>query len=124
MSMEFQDQSAIYQQIANFGIDQVLERSWQVGERIPSVRQLAAEVGVNPNTVMHAYRYLEDKGIIYNQRGRGFFVGESGLDEATALRRQDFIERTLPKLVSDLELLAISPTELVDIINNYQKNTA
>ncbi|MCX8210992.1 MAG: GntR family transcriptional regulator, partial [Lewinella sp.] len=59
-----QTSQGIYRQIANFGIEQVLAGSWNDGEKIPSVRQLAAEVGVNPNTVMHAYDYLKDLNII------------------------------------------------------------
>lgn len=120
MSIEFQEKSAIYQQIADYGINQVLHHAWEVGDKVPSVRQLAAEVGVNPNTVMHAYTYLQQQGILLNKRGLGLFVDEQGLEKAIALRKREFIERTLPRLIEDLRLLQISPTELVDILNNHQ----
>ncbi|MEM9836054.1 MAG: GntR family transcriptional regulator [Bacteroidota bacterium] len=122
--MQFQEKSAIYRQIAEFGIDQVLEKEWSVGERIPSVRQLAAEVGVNANTVMQSYRWLEEQGIIINQRGRGFYVADSGLTKATDIRKQDFIEAILPRISHDLKLLGISTQELIELLNNYQKQQA
>lgn len=121
MSMEFQDKGAIYQQIADFGVEQVLTKEWAVGERIPSVRQLAVEVGVNANTVMQAYRVLEDDGIIVNQRGRGFYVADDGLLKATNLRKSDFKVAMLPKISHDLRLLNITPEELLEMLNHYQK---
>lgn len=120
MSMEFQDKGAIYQQIANHGIEQVLTKEWAVGERIPSVRQLAGEVGVNANTIMQAYRVLEDDGVIVNQRGRGFYVADDGLAKATEIRKQDFIEAMLPKISNDLRLLNISPEAFLEMLHNYQ----
>ena len=120
MSMDFKEPTAIYQQIADYGLDQVLNGSWAKSERIPSVRSLAGEVGVNPNTVMRAFDYLDREGIIYNQRGRGFFVSEDGQNKARALRKEQFMLNTLPQLSSDLALLKISPEELLQLLNNLK----
>lgn len=111
-----QSSQGIYRQIADFGIDQVLSGAWVDGERIPSVRQLAAEVGVNPNTVMNAYDHLKSLAIIETERGKGFFVTESGRKAAIALRRGAFIEEELPKLRRNLDLLGISRDELNDLL--------
>lgn len=108
--------TGIYVQIAEFGIEQVLSGAWANGERIPSVRQLAADAGVNPNTIMHAYDHLKNMNIIETQRGRGFFVSTDGQARAVALRRKEFIEHELPKLRRSLELLGISPEELYTLL--------
>ncbi|MFK8164810.1 MAG: GntR family transcriptional regulator [Lewinella sp.] len=111
-----QNSQGIYRQIAEFGIEQVLSGIWADGERIPSVRQLAAEVGVNPNTVMHAYDYLKSLKIIETQRGKGFFVAEAGRNAAIQLRRQTFLEEELPRLRKNLELLKIEADELLQLL--------
>lgn len=120
MSMDFKEPTAIYQQIADYGLDQVLNGNWTQEERIPSVRSLAGEVGVNPNTVMRAFDYLDREGIIFNQRGRGFFVASDGLKKAKSLRKEQFILNTLPQLASDLELLNISPKELIEMLQQLK----
>ncbi len=107
----------IYRQIADFGIEQVLAGAWSDGEKIPSVRQLAAEVGVNPNTVMNAYDYLKDLNIIETKRGLGFFVSAAGRKAAIALKRSIFIEEELPRFKRTLNLLNISLEDLNHLLN-------
>ncbi|MEM9928399.1 MAG: GntR family transcriptional regulator [Bacteroidota bacterium] len=111
-----QPNQGIYRQIAEFGIEQVLSKTWADGERIPSVRQLAAEVGVNPNTVMNAYDYLKTLNIIETKRGLGFFVLPDGRQAAVSIRRQAFIEEELPKLRRNLALLDISHEDLFELL--------
>jgi len=111
-----QSSQGIYRQIADFGIDQVLSGAWVCGERIPSVRQLAATVGVNPNTVMNAYDHLKSLDIIHTERGKGFFVTESGRKAAIALRRKVFVEQELPKLRRNLDLLGIGREEFNELL--------
>lgn len=106
----------IYRQIAEYGIDQVLSGSWPNGERIPSVRQLAADVGVNPNTVMSAYDYLKGLAIIETQRGRGFFVAKNGREAAIEMRRSAFVNEEIPRLQRTLNLLGISPESLLHLL--------
>ena len=60
--------------------ENILRRLWQSGDRIPSIRELAMDVQVNPNTVTR-YAYLQDRGIIYNRRGRAVEVGAKVLLE-------------------------------------------
>lgn len=120
MSMDFKEPTAIYQQIADYGLDQILSGHWAIEERIPSVRSLAGEVGVNPNTVMRAFDYLDREGIIYNQRGKGFYVSKDGLENARTLRKNQFMQTTLPQLASDLSLLKISTDELIEMLNQFK----
>lgn len=109
-------QQGIYRQIADYGIDQVLAGIWRGGERIPSVRQLAAEVGVNPNTVMHAYDYLKDLDVIETRRGLGLFVTPAGYTAALALRREQFERQEVPRLRRYLEVLDLAPDELLNLL--------
>jgi len=62
--MDFGDSNAIYLQIADQLSENILLRRWNPGDRIPSVRELAVSIEVNPNTVMRTFNYLQDKGII------------------------------------------------------------
>lgn len=86
----------------------VLSGEWVEGERVVSVREMAASVGVNPNTVMRSYERLEADGIIYNRRGIGFFVSEGAMVHIRQLERQKFMEEELPKLRERLQLLGLS----------------
>jgi GntR family transcriptional regulator len=76
--MEFGDNNAIYLQIADHFCENILLQKWNPGDRIPSVREMAVSIEVNPNTVMRTFNYLQDKGIIFNKRGIGYFVTEDG----------------------------------------------
>lgn len=85
----------------------VLSAEWAEGERVVSVREMAASVGVNPNTVMRSYEKLEADGIIYNRRGIGFFVSEGAKEHIRQLERQKFMDEELPKLRERLQLLGL-----------------
>lgn len=66
----------IYEQLSKQIIELVLLGELKHGEQLPSVRSLARELGVNPNTVQKAYQDLERDGVIYTQLGRGNFIGD------------------------------------------------
>ena len=72
--MNFKESKAIYLQIADRICDEVLLGQYREEERIPSVREYAAVVEVNANTVMRSYDYLQSQEVIYNKRGIGYFV--------------------------------------------------
>lgn len=115
--MQIQDQkTGIYHQIAEFGIDQVLNGQWEAGHQIPSVRGLAAEVGVNPNTVMNAYEQLKSLEILETRRGRGVFVTEGGKAAALNVRRNAFVRNEVPRLRRYLDQLSIEAEELMDLL--------
>lgn len=70
--MEFRKQKPIYLQIADRLMEQILGGVPAAEERMPSVRDVAASMGVNPNTVMRTFEHLQSEGIIYNRRGVGY----------------------------------------------------
>ena len=78
--MEFNESQAIYLQIADYICEKILSREWKEEERVPSVRDLAVEIEVNPNTVMRTYSFLQEKNIITNQRGLVFLLPVTGMN--------------------------------------------
>lgn len=106
--MQFSEEKPIWRQIYEFIAMRILSGEWHESERIMSVREMAANVGVNPNTVMRSYEKLETDGIIYNRRGVGFFVSEGARDHIKQLERKKFMDEELPKLRERLSLIGLS----------------
>ena len=106
--MQFSDDKPIWRQIYELIAMRILSDEWPEGSRIVSVRELAQEVGVNPNTVMRSYERLDGDGIIFNRRGIGFFVAEGAKEHIREIERRKFLEEELPKLRERLELLGLN----------------
>ncbi len=121
MATEPRDSQAIYLRIADLMCENVLSGAWRPGERIPSIRETAEAHQVNPNTVMRTYAYLEDRGIIRNQRGVGFFLADDAYQVTWTLKKESFQRRDLPKLFRAMDLLRIDFTELEKIYQARQK---
>lgn len=117
--MEFRDNQAIYMQIADLMCENILSRAWTPGERIPSIRETAEASQVNPNTVVRTYGYLEDRGIIRNQRGVGFFLSEDAFHITRTLKKETFETRDLPRMFRIMDLLRIGFDELRGIYDAY-----
>lgn len=110
--MRFEESRSIYEQIVDYVYRQVLSGTWPPGERLPSVRELAVSVEVNPNTVQRSYSRLQDRGIIYNQRGIGYFVAEDAVEQAKNEKRREFEETELPRFFQTMVLLGITLEDL------------
>ncbi|WP_422358809.1 GntR family transcriptional regulator [Reichenbachiella sp.] len=121
--MEFRDDQAIYLQIADHFCENILLEKWKPGDRIPSVREMAVSIEVNPNTVMRTFTYLQEKGIIYNKRGIGYFVAEDGNVKTNALRKEDFINNELPRLFRAMDLLHLSIDDIAKYYQQHVKST-
>ena len=110
--MKFNSQKAIYLQIVDYLLENILAGQFPPKERIPSVRDMAASMQVTSNTILRAYNYLQDNEIVYNRRGRGYFVAEEGLENTRALKRRKFVKETLPEVFKLMKLLKIDFSEL------------
>ena len=119
--MEFNDKQAIYLQIVEYIYDCILTNEWQEEERVPSVRDLAVELQVNPNTVMRAYELLQSMEIIVNKRGIGNFLSINAKSVIISNRRNHFIENELPVIFRNMNLLGVSIKELSDYYNFYNR---
>lgn len=120
--MDFKGQKAIYLQIADHILEQVLLRQLLPFAKIPSVRELAITLAVNPNTIMRAYNFLEDKKIIAIQRGIGYFVQENARPKALALKKEEFINTDLKQTVRYMQLLGINIPELVKLCEDHAQS--
>lgn len=105
--MEFDVNRPIYLQIADNICERILSGELKPASRIPSVREWGMQIGVNPNTVARSYEQLSSRGVIYNQRGIGFFVANDAIDVIKESERRKFIEEELPAFRNRAELLGI-----------------
>lgn len=110
--MNFNSEQAIYTQIADLVCENILRRIWKEGDMAPSVREMAVNLQVNPNTITRAYTYLQDKGIIEVKRGIGFRIPEGSYEKTLQLVKDDFITNDLPKLKKKLDLIGLKPEDL------------
>jgi GntR family transcriptional regulator len=110
--MEFKNTKGIFLQIADSISEKVMEGKYPPGEKIPSVRDLATEMGVNPNTVMRTYSELQTRGIIDNKRGVGYYVSIEAMDIIRQWKRQEFFDIDLPIIVKQTKMLDIAFNEL------------
>lgn len=110
--MEFSQPKGIYQQIADQIRDRILAGELHNGERIPSIRELAVSVGVNPNTVTKSYQTLTDRQIIENQRGLGYFVAGDARERILEELRAEFMRDELPRVFRTMRLLGIGVEEI------------
>jgi GntR family transcriptional regulator len=110
--MEFKNNKGIYLQIADNISEKVLQGTYVPGGKIPSVRDLANEMGVNPNTVMRTYNELQARKIIDNKRGMGFYVNDHAAEIILEWKKKEFFEYELPLIVRQTKVLNISFEEL------------
>jgi DNA-binding transcriptional regulator YhcF (GntR family) len=109
--MEFKKNSTIYQQIVDFISEQIIAGRFLPDTKISSVREMAAKMGVNPNTVMRSYTQMQEEGIIYNKRGIGFFVSTDASDIIRNKLKAYVINTELPNLIRKMKLLDINLSE-------------
>lgn len=119
--MEFNENKPIYLQLADQIMDEAERPDFESGARLPSVREYAAKTGVNANTVMRTYTWLQQEGIIYNKRGIGFFYGPDARQKVLSNRRQQFFEKEMPYFVERMTALGITLDDFRTIYENYLK---
>jgi DNA-binding transcriptional regulator YhcF (GntR family) len=119
--MIFKKNRPIYLQIVDYLIEQILHNEWPQGARIPSVRDLGGILEVNPNTVMRAYRDLEEKDVLYNQRGIGFFVSKDAEKRIRKIRKEIFLKEELPDVYKKMALLDLSVEDVTQELVKLRK---
>jgi len=113
--MEFREKQAIYLQIGEHICENILRKQWKAGDKIPSIREMAISIEVNPNTVMRTYNYLQNMGIIFNKRGIGYFVADHSYEKTQELKKRNFINRELPHFFRTMDLLKITFDDLREL---------
>lgn len=121
--MDFTETTPIYMQIAERLMDSIVRGRYQADARIPSVRETAAEVEVNANTVARSYDRLQQQGVIYNRRGVGYFVSPEAVRLIADLRRKRFFDHEACQFFERLHSFGITPEALAVMYNDYLHNT-
>ena len=118
--MKFKESKSIYLQIADRICDEILQGQYKEEGRIPSVREYAATVEVNANTVVRSFDYLQSQEIIYNKRGLGYFVAQQGRERILGLRKEVFLKEELPEFFRQLKTLDIPIKEIEKMYKEYK----
>lgn len=119
MAWSFNSDRAVYLQIAERIKKSVLSGVYPPGEQIPSVRQLALDAAVNPNTVQHAFTELENEGIIISRGTQGRYVTEdTGIIEAC---REAMARQYVLAFLRDIGQLGISPEQSLSMIKEVHE---
>lgn len=92
ISIDFRDRRPIYEQLINSVKELVMRGVLTEDEQLPSVRALASELGINPNTIQKAYTELERQGITYTVSGKGCFVARTG-DSILEAKKQEILKK-------------------------------
>jgi DNA-binding transcriptional regulator YhcF (GntR family) len=119
--MDFKEAKPIYMQIVDKICGEILGGKYPENERIPSVREYAASLEVNANTVARSYDFLQTKEVIYNKRGIGYFVSEGAPAQILQMRRDNFMKHQLEDFFKEIDILKISIDEIVELYNQRNK---
>ena len=114
--MEYNEHKPIYLQNVDLMQEKIGCGEWPEEERIPSVREMGASVGVNPNTIVRSYQLLESQGIIYNKRGMGYYVKDGAVARIKENVKREFIANELPRFKAKAGMLGIGKEELIDLL--------
>lgn len=119
--MEFSSDKPIYRQIADYFMAEILRGVWREGDKAPSVRELSVGLGVNTHTVLKAYDYLQDHGVIEARRGTGYYLTPGACSAVGALRREEFFDSSLPALFEQMRLLGVGMEEIAEAYRQFLK---
>ena len=119
ISLNYRDSRPIYEQIKDGLRKLIVTGAMGPDEKLPSVRALATQLSINPNTIQRAYNELENEGYIYSVPGKGSFAaGNAGADEA---RKQELLTK-VKELVAELRYLGVSQEELQDLVTEREES--
>lgn len=113
IQLNYRDTRPFYQQIKDNIRHLVISKAISENDKLPSVREMATSLAINPNTIQRAYRELENEGYIYTIPGKGTFVSE--IDQANVSRQKDLLGK-FDTIVSELLYLSVPVTELTSRI--------
>ena len=119
MSWEFQDHLPIYAQLMDTLKRRIVTGRYLPGEKLPSVRELAAEAGINPNTVQRAFSELEREGLIYTQRATGKYVTENEADIKSA--REALARTQLADFLCAMQSLGFSVGDVIVLLQSFKE---
>jgi GntR family transcriptional regulator len=105
----------VYAQIARQAREAVARGTLRPGDRLPTVRELALELIINPNTIAAAYREMERAGLVHTQRGRGTFIAEIQSPASAGERRRQ-LQKHVDALLTEATHLGLNEEEILDAV--------
>ena len=116
--LDLKDARPLYEQVVERFKHLILCGALPEDEKLPSVRNLAMELSINPNTIQKAYGELERQGFIYSVKGRGNFVSSTeNLREA----KKEELKMQILELVKEAETIGLTTTDIIELIKERQK---
>ncbi len=114
MDREWNDNQPIYRQLRDRVVAMILDGALKEGDNLPSVRTVAAELRVNPLTVLKGYQELVDEGLVETRRGLGMFINSGARNLLLKGERQKFLAEEWPRIYANIQRLGLKPEELLD----------
>ncbi len=114
IQLNYRDARPIYEQVMDGFRHLIIQGVLERDEKLPSVRELATTLTINPNTIQRAYRELEQEGYVYMVPGKGSFV--AGVPEGDGLRKAELLKQ-LKAIVEELIFMGVSPEEIMQKIS-------
>lgn len=119
MKLDYTDHRPIYEQIKDQTRELILNKALEEHQQLPSVRELASQLTINPNTIQRAYKELEREGYIYSMKAKGYFVAPFRDDVQLARKNENI--KLLENAVKELVYLGTEEKEVIDLIENIYK---
>lgn len=116
--IDYKDRRPIYEQIVDRFKEQILKGIIEPDSQLPSVRSLAMDLSINPNTIQRAYMELERQGFIYSVKGKGSFIA---VTERLIIEKRGEIFKSFDQLVQEAESIGISQEQLISRVNAVYK---
>lgn len=113
MTREWSDGQPIYRQLRDLVVERILDGALAEGDPLPSVRQVAADLRVNPITVLKSYQQLVDEELVEKRRGIGMFVNAGARARLLAAERQRFLADEWPRVAATVKRLGLDARELL-----------
>jgi GntR family transcriptional regulator len=122
MDSEWNDSQPIYRQLRDRVVAMILDGLLNEGDPLPSVRNVAADLRVNPLTVLKGYQQLVDDGLVESKRGRGMFINAGARNLLLQGERQKFLAEEWPRVYANIQRLGLTPEELLEAANGKPSN--
>lgn len=122
MSKLWDDSQPIYQQLRERTIARILSGELGEGEALPSVRQIAVDMQINPITVSKAYQMLVDEALVEKRRGLGMFVLAGARQRLLASEREHFLHHEWPQLLQRMRNLGIDMQQMKTLLDAADRN--
>ncbi len=114
MAEEWSEHQPIYVQLHDRIVERILDGDLAEGEALPSVRQVAARLRINPLTVSRGYQMLVDEGVVEKRRGRGMYVAAGARETLRARERERFLREEWPAIRARMRRLGLDPALMLE----------